>query len=80
MPSPSPSSSDTLEQVSSNLTPLGIILKTMRARYSGGDVDGALALAKIAAPYMHPRMTSTTPAASLADLTDAELDALLRND
>ena len=57
-------------------TPLAIILETMRRKYATGDIDGAVALARIAAPYLHPRMPAATPATDLAALPDADLDAL----
>lgn len=54
--------------------PLYILLTEMNKRWSGGDFEGAVALAKIAAPYLHGRaMTAQAPLA-LAGATDEELD------
>ena len=61
-----------------NVSPLHIILTTMRDRYALGDFDGAIALARIAAPYLHPKLPASTPPAELAAMTDADLDALER--
>ncbi len=57
-------------------TPLSIILATMRQKYAAGDLDGAVALARIAAPYLHPRVSSTTLPTELAAMSDADLDAI----
>lgn len=57
-------------------TPLAIILATMRRKYAAGDLDGAIALARIAAPYLHPRVPPAIPPADLAAMPDADLDAI----
>ena len=58
-------------------TPLDILLSTMRRKWSEGDCDGAAAIAKIIAPYVHPRKSPiATPAPPLIELhrlTDEEL-------
>ena len=59
-----------------SVTPLHIILTTMRVRYAEDDFDGAIALARIAAPYLHPKVPASTPPAELAAMTDADLDAV----
>ena len=56
-----------------NPTPLDLILKHMRMRDVKGDVEGALALARIAAPYIHPRVVATTPHSDIAHVSDADL-------
>ena len=61
-------------------TPLSLLLILMRKRYNGGDYDGAIDLAKIAAPYLHPRVPSSPPAADLATMPDADLDSLRPQD
>lgn len=66
-------------------SPLVILLETMRAKYADGDIDGAVALARIAAPYLHPRIPAAMPVADpsaeeLAMLSDADLDALRPRD
>jgi hypothetical protein len=55
-------------------TPLQILLLVMRQRWRDEDVDGAVALAKIAAPYLHARVPAARPAADLAGVSDDELD------
>lgn len=63
-----------------DMTPLAIILTLMRQRFDDQDMDGAVALARIAAPYIHPRVTATTPQADLAAMPDADLDAIRPQD
>jgi hypothetical protein len=52
----------------------------MRARYAEKDIDAAIALARIAAPYLHPRIPASLPPADLAAMSDADLDALRSQD
>jgi hypothetical protein len=40
------------------ITPLEVMLHTMRAHYEAGDFDAASAVAKDAAPYVHPRLAA----------------------
>jgi len=61
-------------------TPLAIILEAMHAKYAVNDLEGAVALARIAAPYLHPRVRAATPATELATMSDADLDALEAQD
>jgi hypothetical protein len=63
-------------ETSATPTPLAIILTTMRRKYAAGDLDRAVALARIAAPYLHPRVPAAIPAPDLAAMPDADLDAL----
>ena len=63
-----------------DISPLAIILEAMRERYKTKDYDAAIALARIAAPYLHPRVTPRTQAADLAALPDADLDAIPTHD
>ena len=63
-----------------NITPLDLIVKTMRQRYRDMDYAGAVALARIAAPYLHSRPRAATPPAELAAMTDADLDAVRPQD
>lgn len=54
------------------LTPLHVLLDAMRRRWAAGDEDGAIALAKAAAPYVHPRAQArATP--DMQDMDDDEL-------
>ena len=57
-------------------TPLDVLLQTMRRHWREGRVDAAVALAKAAAPYLHPRAGGAGVAASLATIGDDELDDL----
>jgi hypothetical protein len=57
-------------------TPLAIILATMHRKHAEGDLDGAVALARIAAPYVHPRVPSAAPPSDLTTMQDADLDAI----
>jgi len=41
---------------SPTLTPLDVLLSSMKKAYFEGDVDAAVKYAKIAAPYCHPRI------------------------
>ena len=58
------------------LLPLDVLLRTMRRKWNEGDHDGAVYLARIAAPYLHPRQTSRTLRGELWALDDEELDAV----
>lgn len=46
------------EALASGLTPLEVMLKTMRAHWDAGRADQAAAIAKDAAPYIHPRLAA----------------------
>ena len=61
-------------------TPLAILLAEMHRKWDDGDKEGAVALARLAAPYLHPRVPPTKPAAELSKLTDADLDQLCGTD
>ena len=63
-----------------NITPLDLILDLMQKRYEGEDLDGAVALARIAAPYIHSRMRTAEPQRNLETMLDADLDALRSQD
>lgn len=55
-------------------TPLDVMLEMMNRRWAQGDEDGAVQLAKAAAPYVHPRATARG-LMDLASMGDDELDA-----
>lgn len=55
-------------------TPLGVILAAMRRKWADGDLDGAAALAKAAAPYIHSRLSAARAPGDLRFLSDDELD------
>lgn len=42
------------------ITPLEVMLHAMRKHYEAGALDAAASIAKDAAPYMHPRLNTTT--------------------
>jgi hypothetical protein len=44
--------------VSSNITPLEVMLQAMYAHHEAGRLDEAAAIAKDAAPYVHPRLST----------------------
>jgi hypothetical protein len=44
--------------IKEGITPLEVMLKAMRMSADEGDWKGAAAIAKDAAPYMHPRLAS----------------------
>lgn len=60
------------------LLPLDVLLQTMQRKWDDGDYDGAASLARIAAPYLHPRQTSRTPRGEISTMGDEELDALCK--
>ena len=59
-------------------TPLHVLLLVMRRRWREGDLDGAVALAKLAAPYLQAKMPAARPAGDLAGVSDDELDRFER--
>ena len=56
------------------LSPLHVLLSVMKRRWDTGDVEGAVALAKVAAPYLHGRAPSARPGGDIAGVPDDELD------
>ena len=58
------------------LLPLDVLLRTMRRKWDEGDHDGAVTLARIAAPYLHSRQTSRMSRGELWAMDDEELDAM----
>lgn len=58
------------------LLPLDVLLQTMRRKWDDGDYDGAASLARIAAPYLHPRQTLRISRNEVSTMGDEELDAL----
>ena len=56
------------------MSPLELLLKAMRRKWDEEDVDGAVALAKAAAPYLHGRAPSGRAPGDLAGVPDDELD------
>lgn len=57
------------------LSPLYVLLTMMRRRWEADDHEGAVALARLAAPYMHGRATPMRVAGELAGVPDEELDS-----
>ena len=58
--------------------PLDVMLQTMRLYWREGRVEEAIALAKAAAPYLHPKPGAGRVAATLAGMEDDQLDDLCR--
>jgi hypothetical protein len=73
-----PLSADDQQLMTSNdkPTPLAILLAAMHASWQAGDRDAAVALARVAAPYIHPRIPAARPMQDLRNLSDADLDTL----
>ena len=62
-------------------SPLAILLAVMRAKWQEGDLDGAVAIARIAAPYVHARRSSIADSLAAGDparLSDDELERAQR--
>lgn len=57
------------------VVPLDIFLSLMRSAWAAGDVKEAVAMAKLAAPFMHPRAAASRPLLGLAEMSDDDLDA-----
>lgn len=55
-------------------SPLDILLTLMRRHWAAGEEAEAVALAKLAAPFVHPRAQATRQSADLAGASDDELD------
>jgi hypothetical protein len=61
--------------------PLEVMLEAMRQYWAQGEWDRAAAIAKVAAPYVHPRLSSIEEKPAPIDvtkLTDEELGTLRR--
>ena len=56
------------------VSPLDVLLSVMRERWKADDKEGAVALARLAAPYMHGRAAVARPAGELSEVPDDELD------
>ncbi|HTR17120.1 MAG TPA: hypothetical protein VMI52_08820 [Acetobacteraceae bacterium] len=57
-------------------TPLDVLLHAMHRKWDEGDLDGAAALAKVAAPYLHARLPAARPEGDVRAMSDAELDGV----
>ena len=72
-----------MSQTDPSPTPLAILLASMHRKWTEGDEEGAVKIARLAAPYLHPRRAAITHSGSLSlepdHLTDAELTAALTN-
>jgi hypothetical protein len=62
-------------------TPLAVLLAAMHAHWRNGEFDKAAGLARIAAPYLHPRQGSTRTRSEHSTvsekMTDAQIERLL---
>ena len=54
--------------------PLYVLLEVMRQRWKEENWEGAVALAKVAAPYLHGKAPLARPGDDLAGVTDEELE------
>jgi hypothetical protein len=72
-----------MSQTDQNLTPLAILLASMHRKWTEGDEEGAVKIARLAAPYLHPRRAAITHSGRLSlepdHLTDAELTEAFAN-
>jgi hypothetical protein len=66
-----------LKQHDKGITPLDVMCEVMRDYYAAGERDKAVAIAKDAAPYMHPRLSYVKSDVSHAD---AELERALEDE
>jgi hypothetical protein len=55
------------------ITPLEVMLEVMRTRYQAKDYDGACAVARDAAPYIHPRLSAVKVELPADDNADDDL-------
>ena len=58
-------------------SPLHVMLTVMRRKWRDGDEDGAVALAKAVAPYVHPKAAAARPSNDLTQVSDDDLDELI---
>lgn len=64
------------------VTPLEVMLEAMRAHYKAQRLDEAAAIAKDAAPYIHPRLSSVEyqrKEKPVEELGDIELERIARS-
>ena len=57
------------------ISPLDILLTLMRRHWANKEEEKAVALAKVAAPFVHPRAQASRGSLGLAEASDDELDA-----
>ena len=55
-------------------SPLHVMLTVMRRKWKEGDEDGAVALAKVVAPYVRPKVPAARPSVDISQVPDDELD------
>jgi len=55
-------------------SPLHVMLTVMRRKWRDGDEAGAVALAKVAAPYVHAKVPAARPGLDISQISDEELD------
>ncbi len=55
-------------------TPLHVLLWVMRRKWKAEDYEGAVALAKIAAPYLHGKVPASPAVNDLGRALDEQLD------
>jgi len=57
-----------------DVVPLDVFLTLMRRAWAEGDTKEAVAMARLAAPFLHPRAAASRPSVGLADMSDDDLD------
>ncbi len=60
-----------------SVSPLYIMLTLMNRHWAAGNEAEAVALAKLAAPFVHPRAPAARAPIDLSDATDEQLDGEL---
>jgi hypothetical protein len=58
------------------MSPLGVLLFVMRERMAAGDREGAVLVATAAAPFCHPRLTSSDLRVTNTDAERSDSDIL----
>jgi len=57
-----------------SVSPLHIMLTLMNRHWAAGNEAEAVALAKLAAPFVHPRAPAARPPIDLSEASDEQLD------
>ena len=57
-----------------DVVPLDVFLTLMRRAWAAGDEKEAVAMAKLAAPFLHPRAAASRAPGTMAEASDDDLD------
>ncbi len=60
------------------MSPLDILMTIMRQRFDDGDAEGAVAIAKAVAPFVHPKPKERAAHGTIDTLRDHQLVELCR--